>query len=296
MYFVQFNKKRFIIKISNIQLNAFFNIQDVFSIDSNLKNLYEELNKEDKIDNYKIIVQNWKNMNALIRAVRNLIHLSLMPQNEERDERCFSLKHWLYQETRNIFNQNSTNVNYEPAITKLMDVILRINNTHFSGKQCYCSFDGTLNEWKEEKDLHDYFKSFSSIESFINGNEDACIKNFGRVNYINRLYKKYIGECCYCFKSGHCNEWCPDYFKCEDNLNPYNLYLKLKCKEEHTKDFIKVDKPIGIDNHVITTTRNSLLSEYKKKIQDPFYSIVLYAFGTLCIFMIFSVFYKVVKN
>ncbi|VUZ93687.1 PIR protein [Plasmodium vivax] len=273
---------------------------EVILIDSNLKDLYEELNKEDQIDNYKNYCTELEKHECThpgvttlcTKAVKNLIYLSLMPQNEERDERCFSLKHWLYQEIRKIFNRKSTNVSYEPVITKLKDVVLRINNTHFSGKPCYCSFDGTLNEWKEQKYLHDYFKSFDSIESFINKDQDACIKHFGSVNYTNKLYEKYIGECCYCFKSGHCKEWCPDYFKCEDTLNPYNLYLKLKCTEEHAKDFTIVDKPISIDNHVITTTRNSLLLAYQNKLQDPFYSTVLYAFGTLGIFMIFFVFYK----
>ncbi|KNA01480.1 hypothetical protein PVNG_04805 [Plasmodium vivax North Korean] len=268
------------------------------------ENLYDELNKKDTIDNYKYYCTELEKHECThpgvttlcTKAVKNLIHLSLMPQNEERDERCFSLKHWLYQEIRKIFNRKSTNVSYEPVITKLKDVVLRINNTHFSGKPCYCSFDGTLNEWKEQKYLHDYFKSFDSIESFINKDQDACIKHFGSVNYTNKLYEKYIGECCYCFKSGHCKEWCPDYFKCEDTLNPYNLYLKLKCTEEDAKDFTIVDKPISIDNHVITTTRNSLLLAYQNKLQDPFYSTVLYAFGTLGIFMIFFVFYKVVKN
>lgn len=276
------------------------NKNEVISIDSTLENLYDELNKKDTIDNYKYYCTELEKHECThpgvttlcTKAVKNLIHLSLMPQNEERDERCFTLKHWLYQEIRKIFHRNTTNASYEPVITKLKDVVLRINNTHFSGKPCYCSFDGTLNEWKEQKYLHDYFKSFDSIESFINKDQDACKKHFGSVNYTNKLYEKYIGECCYCFKSGHCKEWCPDYFKCEDTLNPYNLYLKLKCTEEHAKDFTIVDKPISIDNHVITTTRNSLLLAYQNKLQDPFYSTVLYAFGTLGIFMIFFVFYK----
>ncbi|SCO75049.1 VIR protein [Plasmodium vivax] len=266
---------------------------------SEIHNKYEEFNKDDNSEYYKTYCtklntpkcQNKGVDKICVNLVKNLIHLSGMPQDKERDERCYLLKHWLYNEIRKIFSAKYNDVSKEPVIAELKDVVYHVNNYYLHDKPCYCDFVGTLNTWKEEKLLHDYFQSYDKIESEIKEDSGKCNNYFDNLVAINKLYEEHFGKCCYCYRSGDCYDSCPGYFKCDDKYNPYNIFVKLDCKEEISKSFKKVNKPQGIDNYVITESIRSYLLALKSKF-DLFDFVTLSAFGILGILMIFFIFYK----
>ncbi|KMZ95688.1 hypothetical protein PVMG_05832 [Plasmodium vivax Mauritania I] len=279
------------------------NEKDIIPKDSDLEKAYNELDEVDTNVFYKQHCTEIKSFecqhkgvsNICHKLVKNLMHLSEMPKGTKRDERCYLLKHWLYRELRQIFRSNLNDVSKEPVITKLKEVFFYINNKYFPDSPCYCYFDDTMNKWKENKQLHDYFQIYGKIEENIKSSNDSCNKYFEYLSSINELYKKNIGECCYCFKSENCTDICPGYFKCDEKFNPYNLYLQLKCTGEPPKDFEKVDKPLGIDHYVITESQKYALLSYRLT-SDPFYMMAFYVLGVLGILMTFFVFYKVNKN
>ncbi|KNA02603.1 hypothetical protein PVNG_05147 [Plasmodium vivax North Korean] len=268
-----------------------------------LKNAYKELDKEDKKIHYKHYCTEIKTFecqhkgvsNICHKLVKNLMHLSEMPKDTKYDERCYLLKHWLYRELRKIFSSNINDVSKEPVITKLKEVFFNINNEYLSERPCYCYFDDTMDKWKENKQLHDYFQIYEKLAQNIKTSNNSCDEYFEYLSSINELYKKNIGECCYCFKYDNCTDICPGYFKCDEKFNPYNLYLQLKCTGEPLKDFEKVDKPLGIDHYVITESQKYALLSYRLT-SDPFYMMAFYVLGVLGILMTFFVFYKVNKN
>ncbi|KMZ77283.1 hypothetical protein PVIIG_05328 [Plasmodium vivax India VII] len=276
---------------------------DIILNDSDLENAYKELDKEDKKIHYKHYCTEIKTFecqhkgvsNICHKLVKNLMHLSEMPKDTKYDERCYLLKHWLYRELRKIFSSNINDVSKEPVITKLKEVFFNINNEYLSERPCYCYFDDTMDKWKENKQLHDYFQIYEKLAQNIKTSNNSCDEYFEYLSSINELYKKNIGECCYCFKYDNCTDICPGYFKCDEKFNPYNLYLQLKCTGEPLKDFEKVDKPLGIDHYVITESQKYALLSYRLT-SDPFYMMVFYVLGVLGILMTFFVFYKVNKN
>ncbi|KMZ83381.1 hypothetical protein PVBG_05928 [Plasmodium vivax Brazil I] len=271
--------------------------------DSDLEKAYKELDEEDPNVYYKQYCTKINSFeckhkgvsNICHKLVKNLMHLSEMPKDTKRDERCYLLKHWLYRELRKIFSSNINDVSKEPVITKLKEVFFNINNKYLSERPCYCYFDDTMDKWKDDKQLHDYFQIYEKLAENIKTSSNSCDNYFGYLSSINKLYKKYIGECCYCFKSENCTDICPGYFKCDEKFNPYNLYLQLKCTGEPPKYFEKVDKPLGIDHYVITESQKYALLQYRLT-SDPFYMMAFYVLGVLGIFMTFFVFYKVNKN
>ncbi|KMZ90579.1 hypothetical protein PVMG_05726 [Plasmodium vivax Mauritania I] len=218
-----------------------------------------------------------------------------MPRSIEREERCYLIKHWLYDEIRKKFGANYNDVSEEPVIAELKDVVYHINNYYLHDQPCYCDFVGTLKTWKEEKELHDYFQSYDKIESNIEKDSGRCNRYFNKLVAINKLYEEHFGKCCYCYRSGDCYDSCPGYFKCDDKYNPYNIFVKLDCNEENSKSFKKANKPQGIDNYVISETIKSILLALKSKF-DLFDFVTISVLGILGILMIFFIFYKVNKN
>ncbi|CAG9484543.1 unnamed protein product [Plasmodium vivax] len=275
------------------------NEKDFIPNDSDLDKAYKELDEEDPNVYYKQYCTGIKSFECKHKGVskichklvKNLMHLSEMPKDTKRDERCYLLKHWLYRELRKIFSSNINDVSKEPVITKLKEVFFNINNKYLSERPCYCYFDDTMDKWKDDKQLHDYFQIYEKLAENIKTSSNSCDNYFGYLSSINKLYKKYIGECCYCFKSENCTDICPGYFKCDEKFNPYNLYLQLKCTGEPPKYFEKVDKPLGIDHYVITESQKYALLQYRLT-SDPFYMMAFYVLGVLGIFMTFFVFYK----
>ncbi|GAW83212.1 variable surface protein [Plasmodium gonderi] len=164
------------------------------------------------------------------KMARNLRELGKMEIGAIRTEKCYYLQHWLYYNTRKILSleeyiQRKDNVKY-----KLREVAKNVNNNALNSSPCGCIFDGEFIDWKEEKNLHDYFKNYDYIKC-DGSDKGRCQTYIDYVTYINELYKKYYDEygdydCCFGL------DYCKAYFNCDIEYNPKDLLLKLKETNE----------------------------------------------------------------
>ncbi|KMZ91083.1 hypothetical protein PVMG_04855 [Plasmodium vivax Mauritania I] len=174
---------------------------------------------------------------------------------------------------------------------------------------CVYNLTCRLDECKYIKDLFDYFKNYKTIsECNISSEKDKCQKYCKYVTYINKLYENYIHKCCTYFSTGEHVDNCPKYFKCDEEYNPYKLYLKLNCsKIQPGEQFIEVIKPSPIDQYVksltdisekqrqISQNFDSSKTLYEMLISDPFYMFTLPFSAIIGIFFLFFILYKLDK-
>ncbi|KMZ86471.1 hypothetical protein PVBG_05338 [Plasmodium vivax Brazil I] len=94
----------------------------------------------------------------------------------------------------------------------------------------------TFDKWIPKKYLHDYFKNYDTINHSITSEIQNCKMYCEYVNYISTLNEKYIKGCHpYFYKTDHFQyEYCPHFFKCDKEKNPYDLLHKLNCKVQKT--------------------------------------------------------------
>ncbi|VUZ99318.1 PIR protein [Plasmodium vivax] len=164
-----------------------------------------------------------------------------------------------------------------------------------------------LDECKYIKDLFDYFKNYKTISKCDISSEKVKCQNYCKyVTYINKLYENYIHKCCTYFSTGKHVDNCPKHFKCDQEYNPYKLYLKLNCSEiqQQGEKLIEVIKPSPIDQYVKWLTdisekqrhiSHNLYSSkilYEMLISDPFYMFTLTFSGIIGIFFLFFILYK----
>lgn len=192
---------------------------------------YNELNGNVITDNYysiceKLIPFNEKNCgiyDLCSKVIRNLKRLSRM-ENKVCTDSCTYITHWIYDELRKNLNIISEN-NYETvALREFFNLgyeILRkleIFNCFFNISNI------NLDEEKEKKYLHDYFKNYEKMNDNNICNNNKCQQYYEYITFINRLYGKYINRNCYCFESNDCKEIYPSYFKCNVNYNRNILF------------------------------------------------------------------------
>ncbi|SCO71181.1 VIR protein [Plasmodium vivax] len=231
-----------------------------------------------------------------------------------------------FKSTRDKLKSKHANKPYESYIDELNNESKErfYNNYVFTDyKPCFYYFDCNLDECGEMRDLFDYFKNYSSIESKKSNIGDKRKIHCEYISHINTLYDKYIEQCCSCYhNSNECTDECPHYFKCDQKYNPDNLYSELNCKKEiPSNNFKKVELPAPIDHyaqyiknrkyeerHVSktnaarpTTLENERNSTSAPSISvdtdsveeyDPFYTIVLGVLTLLGMSMIFFIFCK----
>ncbi|SBS94159.1 PIR Superfamily Protein, partial [Plasmodium ovale curtisi] len=296
--------------------------------DLNVFGVYNELNREVITDNYYNICSKLLEFSTehcgiyglcikLARNVKDLYHL----KNKERTDRCEYIIHWMFDKIQKILKIDA-NKNYDTnALNEFFKVGYHIFNTLGASDCLYNTTNVNFEEQKEKKHLHDYFKDFDKISCDNAINSTKCKSYCEYVAHINGLYGKHFSNCCYCFKSGGCMNMCPDYFKCDDTYNPYNLFETLKCKgnEKFVERLKKVVKPLPVDYHVIWLTEHSkkekeksllMLEEKESSIHpekessntpekicdkitcDPFYVAALGAFGLMGFFLMSFIFFK----
>ncbi|SBT72761.1 PIR protein [Plasmodium ovale] len=255
-----------IAELSNInpEISKNYEKEYIFE-DLNTYSVYNKLNREVITDNYysfcsKLLPFSSKNCGIYglcVKLSRNIKDLSYM-KNRERTDRCEYIIHWMFDKIRKILKID-TNNNYD---TKALNEFFKVGYDIFhklGASDClYHTTNVNFDEQKEKKHLHDYFKDFDKISCDNATNSTKCEKYCEYVEYINILYGKYISNCCNCFNSGRCMDMCSDYFKCDDNYNPHNLFEKLKCKniKKFNGGMEKVDKPSFADHYVTWLTEN----------------------------------------
>ncbi|KMZ81200.1 hypothetical protein PVIIG_02682 [Plasmodium vivax India VII] len=225
----------------------------------------------------------------------NFKKLHKMDDNKDNNELCSYFTYWLYDQISKMFSNNYNYIVDIPDIYNLFDVIFKINLTFEKKYKCYVDYrlNAKVSELKEMKHMHDYFMVSENLKTNSpckNGNKKKCCDY---VQYTNRLYKKYIGRCCTCyFRSNECHNNC-DYFKCDQNYNPYKVYEAFECEKlgDNEKGFEKVGTPTAIDYYFIHL--RSLRPQCNSIFCDFFYVAVLAAFSVLGLFLVFFIFYKV---
>ncbi|CAI7719818.1 Plasmodium vivax Vir protein, putative [Plasmodium vivax] len=199
---------------------------------------------------------------------------------------------WKMPDTNTVSNINSNVKNSftHCEIVTLQTVIQGINRKNVvSNEPCKFYFDGTFNEWKNERYMHDYFKNVHYLKSktMVNpGNEKYC----EYVSKIASLYENYLSECCTYFFFGYYWDHCPNFFKCNKDLNPYKLLKAFNCKDELLPEYPEsLVQSLAIDRDVILRSR---IEGCRGLICDPFYMAVLFGFSVLGILLLFFFFYK----
>ncbi|SBT58531.1 PIR Superfamily Protein [Plasmodium ovale wallikeri] len=245
-------------------------------------------------------------------VVANLIKLHDMDNAGDSNQRCLYFMHWAYDKIRGYLNTNSKYIGDHPLTHELFDVMKKVNYTLEDHNKCYFdySLETTVQELREMKYLHDYFNHYDHITEIFPSsmNKKNCCEY---LTYINILYEKYIRKCCSCYESKdiYCDEDCPNYFKCDEKNNPFNLYSDLNCTKTMNKNLKKLNKPPTIDNYVkrlstmsyekpeLLKWDNVYTSNISRNTQDistydPFYMAMITAMSVLGILLMFFVFYK----
>ncbi|SBS99317.1 PIR Superfamily Protein [Plasmodium malariae] len=209
--------------------------------------IYKELNDEVKNANdgkycseFENVKQDYKDESVkLCKKVSKILDFVFKKstQNEFKDY-CTHYKYWVYQEVRNLFNENTSVSDIEDVIKKFYKLQLDLFNDH-NRNDCSYRFDYKtlegLNYNIEEKSLYDYFRNFNTIKSI-----ETCSK------CTNGEYKEYLkstGDTYNNLKEYCClsEDWdCSHYFfSCKDEFDPSKLLSSLGSEEIGNCDGLK---------------------------------------------------------
>ncbi|KMZ98471.1 hypothetical protein PVNG_05248 [Plasmodium vivax North Korean] len=248
------------------------------------------------------------------KIAKNLTMLFETNDIGDSKERCNYFMYWTYYIISKMINDNSKIIGNLQVVQDLLDVVKKINYTIEEKNKCNFDYnlEITFDEVNEMKDLHDYFKNFSSIVIKFPSYVDETNKFCEYITYINTLYEKYVRGCCTCYSANdiYCEEHCPNYFKCDEMYNPYTMYTKFKCVEKLKNNIKKIDIKVPIDSYVKWLTNISKEKPYLIKwdngdssnILEPidnnpsydlFNIVTIIVFSILVLFLIFFIFYKV---
>ncbi|SBS90652.1 PIR Superfamily Protein [Plasmodium ovale curtisi] len=231
-------------------------------------NKYKELDREISEGDYKYDCQKLQNevksVNTLCRMmVRNLTDLSKIQDRDERKASCYYLQHWIHDRIRRILNKESNYINRDAILGKLREIAQNINNRVLRLNPCSCLFTNTSDEWKQEKDLHDYFKIFDSIKC-SDTNKHKCQKYYNFVKYIKELYEDDDIGYMNCCEYGFLEDFCMYYFNCNENVKPNNILLNLGSDLDRLNKIEDVlQQNVKQENTVINATSNS--NDFKLK-------------------------------
>lgn len=223
----------------------------------------------------------------------------------------------------NTLNSSVHNAVDESISSELYNIMLQINSLLPAHEKCIYSFHGNFPNWKEEKDLRDYFENYDSLIN-VSSYNDTKGKHCNYVNYIYGLYKRHITDCCKCYNNPNvsCDNECPNYFKCDKKYVPNNLLTKFQCQgEKSSKEEKNIFEIAMIDRIVLWITKathakaklsrtsnsdapstSETISETisdttnNESLYDPFYGGMLICFVFLGILFLFFIFYRVNCN
>ncbi|CAI7721694.1 PIR protein [Plasmodium vivax] len=160
------------------------------------------------------------------KIAKNLSILKNEKDTQKRTYNCYYFNHWLYDNIGKKYYDGNTKGKKVKVSEKLLDFVSLANSEHILIPSCKGNIYGKPEEWKEEKDLHDYFENHKDIKC-NNSDKSKCEKYVNYVTYIKTLYDTKVDNCCY---DEELDEYafCEPYFKCENKYNPQNLLTELK--------------------------------------------------------------------
>ncbi|SBS90677.1 PIR Superfamily Protein [Plasmodium ovale curtisi] len=229
--------------------------------------------------------------------------------------RCSYLTYWSYDLIMNTLNSSVNNTLDESISSELNNIMFQINSILSDNEKCLYTFHGNFDDWREEKDLHDYFENYDSLFN-VNLYNDTKGKHCNYVNYIYGLYKRHITDCCKCYNDPQisCDNECPNYFKCDEKYFPNNLLSHFKCNDKISdKEKNIVFGNATIDRIVLWITKvthektklsrtsntdapstSETISETtnNESLYDPFFGGMLICFVFLGILLLFFIFYR----
>ncbi|KAI4835521.1 hypothetical protein MKS88_004731 [Plasmodium brasilianum] len=144
---------------------------------------------------------------------------------------CTHYKYWVYQEVKNLFNENTSDSVIEDVIKKFN----KLQIDHFTKHEKRdCSYRFDYNTFKglhykiEEKSLHDYFRNFNTIKSSETCNNCNNGKYKKYLQSIDKIYKNLKEDCCIT------RDWdCSNYFlTCNNKFDPSVLLSTLGTNDK----------------------------------------------------------------
>ncbi|SBT01599.1 PIR Superfamily Protein [Plasmodium malariae] len=199
--------------------------------------IYKELNNEvneNRFDQYCISFKKEGDNTEQARydfckkISRNTYILSKFHNTVHFTTLCSHYKYWAYYNINKILKDITDNNSAKPLVKKFLQVrdnIIRDFNAYY----CQYNFNHDilqeLNDMKEEKYLHDYFKNYDIIKTSNSCSRVTPLVYEKYLNYIITLYDKRKKEnvCC----SGPFLIDCDNYFKCDDEFDPKKLLSTL---------------------------------------------------------------------
>ncbi|VVA00355.1 PIR protein, partial [Plasmodium vivax] len=146
------------------------------------------------------------------KVSKHLKRLSGISNNDDRKHGCFYFQHWFLDQIRKKYSADNK-INNKPVSEKLFDLVATNIAKYSNMESCRCYNSGTPEEWKGEKDLHDYFKNYEDINC-TNSNKSTCEKYVSYVTYIDKLFQNKEFICC---DYEDVEPVCERYIKCEGN-------------------------------------------------------------------------------
>ncbi|EDL42957.1 variable surface protein Vir12-related [Plasmodium vivax] len=136
-------------------------------------------------------------------------------KGEEQERGCYYFQNWLHDQIKGKYYNGKEKTNKYPIIAnKIFDLVAEDISSGNIHQACSGNSFGTLEIWKKDKDLHDYFENFEKIKC-NDTDRDECQKYVNYVKYIDPMYDAKIDDCCD-----------------EDDLYPFCV-LPVKCDEKY---------------------------------------------------------------
>ncbi|SBT84357.1 PIR protein [Plasmodium ovale] len=151
-------------------------------------------------------------------------------KREEREDICLYFKYWLHEEVRNLSKREVSKKHVSGINNKFQKVTNSICHEFYDCPCTYIIQVDFLDDWQEEKNLHDYFKNLSILENKIKSPGKNSQSYHEYVSYINDLYKKHTDE------NDCCTVWedCTHYINCDDEAIPERLLDKIILSKDNS--------------------------------------------------------------
>ncbi|SBT56655.1 PIR Superfamily Protein [Plasmodium ovale wallikeri] len=227
-----------------------FALKDIFqnSYSYILYNSFDNVNGLSNYEDYCSGIKSktaYSNLEELCKKfVANLKNIN-EKNNDTSSKVCLHLNYWILSEiSKKIGNgeNNLRNVSILSNFSSIRDTITNEFRSKWLGGggvsqyYCFCDFENILENWKEEKIMHDYTKNVETIKKNYCSKDDKkdIFKKY--LTDIGNLYKKHFEECCPWLDGS-----CPNYFSCNPDYAPDKLLSDLKCNSTETRNGMPVE-------------------------------------------------------
>ncbi|KMZ94899.1 hypothetical protein PVMG_05510 [Plasmodium vivax Mauritania I] len=172
------------------------------------------------------------------KIAKNLSILKKENDMQKRTYDCYYFNHWLYDNIGKKYYKGNAKGEKDKVSENLFNFASSAILQHIHISSCKGNPFGKPEEWKEEKDLHDYFENYEEIKCNVS-DKSKCEKYVNYVTYIKTLYEKNEERCCY-EEELYYGGFCEPYFKCKSKYSPQNLLTKLQKElQALEKKFLK---------------------------------------------------------